>query len=77
MVVVRMGPPGFVTPDPLGDVQSQRPKWQYRFARILMGSVLDRPQPPVPDWTPDPVPGPVDLFRILPLPMPEPWPPKG
>lgn len=77
LVVVRMGFWSLLTPDPFGQVRSRQPAYAYRFHRLLMRSVVDQPQPEVPDWTPDPDPPPLDVLRILPLPVPEPWPVRG
>ncbi len=41
MVVVRMGPPTEMFGDPIGESPGIRPKWEYRFSRILMQSVED------------------------------------
>jgi CubicO group peptidase (beta-lactamase class C family) len=75
MVVVRMGAPAFATRDPLGPVEGLfASASKYRSTQLVMRAVLDVPQPEVPDWTPDPDPPSLDLARLIPLPLPEPWP---
>lgn len=41
MVIVRLGLPPDVFPDPLGESPGIRPKWDWRFDRLLMQSVTD------------------------------------
>lgn len=75
MVLVRMGPPSFLTRDPLGPTSDLfNAAWSHRSARLLMRGVRDVPQPLGPDWAPDPDARRVDLARILPIPLPEPHP---
>lgn len=75
MVVVRMGGPSFLATDPLGASGDLfGPAWKHRSMQLLMQAVRDVPQPAVPDWTPDPPAPTVELARLLPLPLPEPWP---
>jgi CubicO group peptidase (beta-lactamase class C family) len=72
MVVVRMGLPHELLADPLGDVKGQKPKWDYRFFRLLLAGVTDTPLPDPGDWVPDPPDPPVDWTHILPVPLPDP-----
>lgn len=75
MVVVRMGPPSAFALDPLGGAGDLfSPAWKYRSMQLLMTAVRDVPQPAVPDWAPPPPSEGLDLARLLPLPLPEPWP---
>ncbi len=72
VVVVRMGLPHELLADPLGDVHSQKPAWDYRFFRILLSGVTDAPVRDPGDWVPDPPEPPVDWTHILDVPLPDP-----
>jgi len=54
IVVVRMGLPEELFGDPLGDVASQRPDWDHRFFRMLLGGLTDVDVPDPGDWVPRP-----------------------
>lgn len=71
MVVVRLGLPHQVFPDPLGDVDGQQPSMTWRIFRILMSGVTDTRVPDPGEWTPTPM-GAVDWVHIFPVPVPEP-----
>ena len=67
IVVVRMGLPEELFADPLGNVASQRPDWDHRFFRMLLGGVTDVQVPDPGEWVPRP-PSPPGLPGGL-----EPW----
>lgn len=54
VVVVRMGLPEELFADPLGDVAGQRPDWDHRFFRLLLGGVSDVAVPNPGEWVPRP-----------------------
>ena len=72
VVVVRMGLPQQLLADPLGDVDGQRPQWDYRFFRILVSGVTDTPVVDPGEWVPDPPDPPVDWTHIFEVPLPAP-----
>lgn len=65
IVVVRMGLPNELFGDPFGEVQAQRPKWDHRFFRTLLGGLTDVDVPDPGDWVPDPPEPPIDWFHIV------------
>jgi len=54
IVVVRMGLPEELFADPFGNVGAQRPDWDHRFFRMLLGGVTDVSVPDPGEWVPRP-----------------------
>lgn len=71
MVVVRLGLPHQLIPDPWGDVGGEQPSMTWRFFRTLMSGVEDV-EVADPGEAPPARLGAVDLLHILPVPLPEP-----
>ncbi len=71
MVVVRLGLPHQLAPDPWGDVDGAQPSMTWRFFRTLMSGVTDVEVADPGEWSPTSM-GDVDLLHILPIPLPEP-----
>jgi CubicO group peptidase (beta-lactamase class C family) len=65
IVVVRMGLPADVFGDPLGESKGIRPKWEWRFNRLLMQSVTDVDVPDPGDWRFEGPEPPVDWKHII------------
>lgn len=81
MVVVRLGLPHEMLPDPWGDVKGEKPSMTWRFFRTLMSSVTDvhvpdpgdwAPKAPEPDGSGPKAPDSVDWIHIFDVPVPEP-----
>ncbi len=71
MVVVRMGLPHQMLPDPWGDIDGEKPSMTWRFFRSLMSGVTDVDVPDPGEWTPQ-APEQVDWLHIFEVPVPEP-----
>lgn len=71
MVVVRMGLPHQMLPDPWGDVSGEKPSMTWRFFRTLMSGVTDVEVSDPGEWKPT-TPDPVDWQHIFEVPLPEP-----
>jgi CubicO group peptidase (beta-lactamase class C family) len=65
MVIVRMGLPPELFGDPLGESPGIRPKWDWRFDRLLMQSVTDVDVPDPGDWRYEGPEPPVDWQHIM------------
>ena len=65
MVVVRMGLPPELFGDPLGESPGIRPKWDWRFDRLLMQAVTDVEVHDPGDWRYEGPEPPVDWRHIL------------